>query len=215
MLVDRILYPVTTLGPGERVALWTSGCSKHCVGCANPELWSATSAQYMAPERLAALLGNLSREQGVHRLTCTGGDPLEQADELLFVLESVREVFDDVLVYTGYTLGELRALLGEAMGRLEACADVLIDGRYVAELNDGKVGLRGSTNQRVHYLNPRVRQSYERYLEQPRSIQNFVFDGRVISVGIHGEKTGRPERARRESADGGQAPAVAARTHQL
>ena len=43
--IDRIYAPVTTLGPGKRIALWTSGCSKRCEGCANPELWEARPDQ--------------------------------------------------------------------------------------------------------------------------------------------------------------------------
>ena len=39
MYLDRILYPVTALGPGKRIAIWVSGCERHCNHCANPELW--------------------------------------------------------------------------------------------------------------------------------------------------------------------------------
>lgn len=39
MYIDRLLYPITALGPGERIALWVSGCDRKCNKCANPELW--------------------------------------------------------------------------------------------------------------------------------------------------------------------------------
>ena len=39
MEIDRILYPVESLGPGKRVVVWTIGCSKHCKNCSNKELW--------------------------------------------------------------------------------------------------------------------------------------------------------------------------------
>ncbi len=54
MLVDRLYFPVTTLGPGERVVVWTCGCTKRCPGCANPELWEARADAAIAPARLAA-----------------------------------------------------------------------------------------------------------------------------------------------------------------
>lgn len=38
MVIGRLLSPVHSLGPGERVCLWTQGCSKKCVGCISPDL---------------------------------------------------------------------------------------------------------------------------------------------------------------------------------
>ena len=62
---------------------------------------------------------------------------------------------------------------------------MLIDGPYVEECNDGVLALRGSTNQRIHYLNEEVREKYETYLNEGRKIENFVYDYKTISVGIH------------------------------
>lgn len=47
MYVDRILYPVISLGTG-RLCIWVSGCSARCNGCANPELWTQKSKQYIS-----------------------------------------------------------------------------------------------------------------------------------------------------------------------
>lgn len=49
MFVDRIYFPVTTLGPGERVVVWTCGCTKRCPGCANPELWETRPEAAIGP----------------------------------------------------------------------------------------------------------------------------------------------------------------------
>lgn len=38
MQIDRLLYPVHSLGPGDRLAIWIRGCKKRCFNCANPEL---------------------------------------------------------------------------------------------------------------------------------------------------------------------------------
>lgn len=213
MFVDRLYYPVTTLGPGERIAVWTCGCTKHCPGCANPELWETRPEAALPNERLAALLLDLATRTGTHRLTFTGGDPLEQADDLAEVLAAVRPAFDDILVYTGFVLEGEALLTGdtsngllspqnsldgftastpEALLRcrlpaaLEPLIDVIIDGSYVAALNDGRCGLRGSTNQRVIVRSPHLENLYHEEEQKPRRIQNAVFDGRALSIGIHG-----------------------------
>lgn len=216
MRIDRIYHPVTTLGPGRRVAVWTSGCSKRCPGCANPELQEPQPEADLPPARLAAILNELAGRTGCHRITFTGGDPLEQAAELAHVLAAIRPAFDDILVYTGFTLEQLqndplipRTLLTPApAGTLPTATssppdsgaehapapcgliDVLVDGPYVAALNDGACGLRGSTNQRIIVLNPALETLYHEEERKPRRVQNAVFDGRALSIGIHGRPSG-------------------------
>ena len=89
----------------------------------------------------------------------------------------------DILIFSGYTYEEL--ISNNVSKNLLDRIDVLIDGEYKDSLNDGKSALRGSTNQRIHYLNSRVVEQYERYLKQGRIIQNFVYDYNILSVGIH------------------------------
>lgn len=173
MFVDRLYVPVTTLGPGERIVVWTCGCTKYCPGCANPELQKTRPDAAIEPARLAALLTDLAERTGTRRITFTGGDPLEQAEELAQVLAAIRPSFDDILVYTGFTLEKLQrrpdfpsrllaplpreSSAGKGTGArtsLPPLIDVLIDGPYLEALNDGACALRGSTNQRVIVLNP-------------------------------------------------------------
>lgn len=210
MFVDRLYVPVTTLGPGERIVVWTCGCAKHCPGCANPELQKKRPDAAIEPARLAALLTDLAERTGTRRITFTGGDPLEQAEELAQVLAAIRPAFGDILVYTGFTLEELRrradfpsCLLaplpregsaGEKTGArtsLPPLIDVLIDGPYLEALNDGACALRGSTNQRVIVLNPALENLYHEEMSKPRRVQNAVFDGRAMSIGIHGRPHGK------------------------
>lgn len=188
MYVERTAYPISTLGPGNRFVIWVNGCSKQCHGCANPELWETPGDKRLdlLPSFYIRVLMDCADRFGVHRLTFTGGDPLEQSEDLLEVLLGVRERFDDILVYTGYTLEEARRAVGDnVMDQLEGCIDVLIDGPYVDQLNDNRVPLRGSTNQVVHYFTPELRPQYEEYMARGRAVMNFVFDGRALSIGIH------------------------------
>ena len=97
MEIGRILSPVHSLGPGERVCLWTQGCSKGCKGCVSPDLQGRVGTRVDAA-RLGVLLNTLARTNSCNALTVSGGDPLEQADELLILLKAVRHSFNDVLV---------------------------------------------------------------------------------------------------------------------
>lgn len=191
MYVDRLYQPVMTLGPGTRIGLWTYGCSKHCEGCANPELWDIPrGALNLDPREVVGLLDTLRRRTGIDRLTVTGGDPLEQADDLFEVLQGVRPVFKDILVYTGYTFDQLSGVLSPAQSeQLTSLVDVLIDGPYRNECNDGMCALRGSCNQRVMIFNDSLVGDYEQALKQDRMVQNVICQGRSLSIGIHGKRS--------------------------
>ncbi len=187
LYLDRILWPVTALGPGKRAALWVAGCKRHCPYCANPELWERKPEQRISVEKAAALLRRLWREKKPEGLTITGGEPFDQATALDAVLEGLEEDPGDVLLYTGYQREEL--LADPHRRRLLARADVLIDGPYLEERNVPSAVLRGSENQRIFFRNARIEEKYREYLEKGRQIQNFVYDYRILSVGIHSRGT--------------------------
>ena len=186
MYVDRILYPIETLGPGKRIVIWTVGCTKHCAHCANPELWDPAGRNNIAIKDLAQIIGNLCRENSVDGITFTGGDPLEQAEELLPLLRLIKDSVPDVLVYTGYTREELELLVDNQM--LESLVSVLIDGPYIDEQNDERCVHRGSSNQCIYYFDEDRRKDYETYLRSGRKIQNIVMGDRLISEGNHKRK---------------------------
>jgi len=131
-------------GPGSRFVVWVQGCTLGCPGCFNP----ATHAGGREVE-VAALVDNIGDVDG---LTVSGGEPLQQAAAVAELLARARSLGLSTLVFSGYTLDEIRALPdGPAV---LASLDVLIDGRYVAGERLG-AGLRGSTNQRIQLLTPR------------------------------------------------------------
>ena len=182
MYIDRFLYPVTSLGPGKRLCIWVSGCSAQCKGCANPELWKQDPRQYINVENLALSIKHLVNEKKVDGITITGGEPFDQSLEIVELLEMIN-LDVDILVFSGYSIDEIKK--DDKKNRLLEKIDVLIDGRYIDELNDGKSCLRGSTNQRIHIFNNKIENMYSDYIRAGRQIQNFVFDYKTLSVGIH------------------------------
>lgn len=178
MYVARVLYPVEVLGPGKRIGIWFCGCPRRCQGCCNPELWEVREKYKTTPQIIYELVLRVVREHPVDGFTITGGDPMYQPEALRELVELLRNVSEDILVYTGYELREL------SQRYLEGIA-VLIDGEYIETRNSNCI-LRGSDNQMLHILDERYREKYERYLASVRNeIQNFMTADGVISVGIH------------------------------
>ena len=78
MKIGRICYPVTTLGPGDRVAVWVQGCSRHCFGCMSPELQSEAGIDVPVETIARSIADVIPPNTG---LTISGGEPLEQSAE--------------------------------------------------------------------------------------------------------------------------------------
>lgn len=198
MNIARILYPVKVLGPGRRIGIWVCGCKRACPGCSNPELWERQSRYEITPENAAVLIRKISAQHPVDGFTISGGEPFDQAEELSVLLSLLQEISKDVLIYTGYTLDELRAHKTPGTNALLQAAAVLIDGPYLEEQNLSQP-MKGSANQRIHLLRQELAPRYTDYLTQVENrIQNFsTLDG-IVSVGIHNKGFTPPTSSRRE-----------------
>lgn len=84
MQVDRLLFPVTALGPGNRLALWMIGCHKKCKKCANPELRMFDTTKNISVDQLEEIIlkMDINRIDGV---TISGGEPFAQSAELSLI----------------------------------------------------------------------------------------------------------------------------------
>lgn len=188
MFIDRILYPINTLGPGNRIVVWTRGCSKKCHNCANPELWNKASCKNTSVSDVAQIIKNICKENVVDGITFTGGDPLEQFDDMLELLSQIKPIINDILVYTGFEFDDLLLLHPNEINELKQLISVLIDGPYIDENNDSKSALIGSTNQNIMIFDFSLKEAYETYIQQGRKIQNILIDNKFISVGIHNQR---------------------------
>ncbi len=180
MYIARILYPVEVLGPGKRIGIWFAGCHHHCKGCSNPELWEQPEKYRVSADTVMTLVNSIAEQQQVDGFTLTGGDPMEQADELPPLLERLSKISNDILMYTGFCWDEI-------CDRKDVLqyVSVLIDGPYLEDGNHGRK-LVGSDNQTIYYLNPAIEEKYKNYLADGESqIQNFTSVDGIVSVGIH------------------------------
>ena len=137
-------------GKGICVSVFMQGCPHQCKGCFNPETWDFKGGRALEDEQkeINNIL-NLINQNGVQRnLSILGGEPLHTIN-ISFVknlLRQAKEKYPTIktFVWTGYLLEELDK------NDLQNI-DILIDGKFVEELRDVSLELRGSSNQRILY----------------------------------------------------------------
>lgn len=169
------------LGPGWRAAVWVQGCPFRCKGCLVPAWLPFVEARKWPPEELAT---EVLKDPRIEGLTISGGEPFLQARALARFVAAARKIRElNVICFTGFMLEDLQNGAACHAAELLQEADVLIDGPYVAELNDGK-GLRGSSNQRVHFLGPRLSASVFDFTSAPRLVEVHVRDREILVAGV-------------------------------
>lgn len=171
---------VTVLGPGLRYVIWTQGCPRRCPGCMTPQSQPLEGGYEVDVSRLADSILRTGRTS----LTISGGEPFLQAEALCGLLEQLRRERDmGVIIYTGYTLAELRDSSDPWAKALLGQCDLLVDGAYVEALNDGKNG-RGSANQNAIPLTKRYQSWAETVGTQPAQVEFFWKEEKISMVGI-------------------------------
>lgn len=140
-------------GPGARFVVWLQGCTLGCPGCFNPATHEPAGGRETT---VAEIADQLARTHGIEGVSLSGGEPLQQAEAAIALLDAARTLGLSTLAFSGYALDEIRSLPhgADVLARL----DVLIDGRYVAGERLA-TGLRGSANQRIHLLTTRYQRA--------------------------------------------------------
>jgi anaerobic ribonucleoside-triphosphate reductase activating protein len=156
--VAQIVPCTEAEGPGRRFALWFQGCPLRCPGCCNPEMLPFEGGRSLSVAEVLAQVCTTAAEQGVEGITLLGGEPLAHAAGAASLAREVRLLGLTVMVFSGYTLEEARALPDPAVADLLAHTDILVDGPYVRELPETRRRWIGSANQRIHFLAARYRE---------------------------------------------------------
>lgn len=174
--INRLHFPVSTLGFGQRVALWVQGCSLHCPGCISRDTWEHDTGKVA----LTTLLSNIEPWlQQADGLTVSGGEPFEQPVALESLLRWWRQNHEgDILVFSGYSGEQLQHQHRQILDVI----DVLISDPYQADAGH-TLPLRGSDNQRLHLLTPLAAHRYG-VLSNQRAL-DLCWDGdRLWMAGI-------------------------------
>lgn len=207
-----MLAGVETLGPGQRLVIWTQGCTLACPGCVSRDTWSDDAGTLSGVGDLvlrADALVQRSGDRSIDGITISGGEPFQQGSALGALAGALRAWADsrnaasgakpaDLLVYSGYRHETLQQSHPEVLAEFDA----LIDGRF----NVGAPTLeplRGSANQRLIALSDLGRERFAPMIDQTGhgapSIQVHVSEDRQVHfVGI--PRRGDLDRVRRQAA---------------
>jgi anaerobic ribonucleoside-triphosphate reductase activating protein len=170
-------------GPGRRLAVWFQGCPLRCPGCCNPEMLPFAGGQVW---RLGDLLEEVREAVAAHAvegITLLGGEPLAHAQGAVELARRVRRLRLSVMVFSGYTLEEVRKLPDPAVGELLGETDILVDGPYVRELPETRRRWVGSRNQRIHFLSDRY-QADDPCWRRPNTLEIRLRGGEVTVNGF-------------------------------
>jgi anaerobic ribonucleoside-triphosphate reductase activating protein len=172
---------VVALGWGERVGIWTLGCSIHCAGCMARDTWTADPAGDVP---VAELLRVVEECRPVDGVTVSGGEPLDQADELVTLLAGLRRIVDadggDILCFSGRSAGVVRSRHGDVLDLVDA----MVVGPY-DERRPSQSPLMGSENQELIITTELGALRYGGWT-QPRRMQVDVSARRLYTIGVPG-----------------------------
>ncbi len=157
-------------GPGRRFALWFQGCPLRCPGCCNPEMLPFEGGRRLSLAEVLDQVRAAATAHGVEGITLLGGEPLAHAPAAAALAREVRLLGLTVMVFSGYTLEQARALPDAAVHELLDLTDILVDGPYVRELPETGRRWIGSRNQRIHFLTDRYRADDSRW-QQPNTLE--------------------------------------------
>ena len=150
--VAQIIPCTEAEGPGKRFALWFQGCPLRCVECCNPEMLSFNGGTTIPSSDVIQQIQTARATQGIEGITLIGGEPFAHANSAAPIASAARAMNLSVMIFSGYTIEELRSQADPAVAELLQLCDLLVDGRYEKTQPDTSRRWIGSANQKMHFL---------------------------------------------------------------
>ncbi len=142
-----ILEETMADGPGFRTSIYCAGCAHHCPGCHNPQSWDFAGGHEMSVDELMSII----KADEFSNVTFSGGDPLYQVEAFTELARRIKsETAKTIWCYTGFTYEEIAS--DARLSQILPYIDVLVDGPFIEALRDSELHFRGSSNQRILYL---------------------------------------------------------------
>jgi anaerobic ribonucleoside-triphosphate reductase activating protein len=153
---------------------------KRCVNCCNPDMLPIVARNVIDCDALWLQVVEARHQHDIEGVTFLGGEPFLQAKGLSYIGERCQSANLSVMVFTGYTWGELQKLALPYTEELVRCTDVLVDGPYLPELQEDRRNWVGSKNQRFFYFTDRYGHGIEYDPRYRRSTEIRVgYDGSI------------------------------------
>ena len=145
--VANIEFNCEIYGPGRRIVIWFQGCTLGCKGCWNESMQNTEPNELVNREDILKMIVS----NGCDGVTFLGGEPLQQSENLIWLMRGLKAHGINIMLYTGYEPEEI----SESPVFSEICglADILIIGRYIEEKRNIFLKWRGSENQKVLFRN--------------------------------------------------------------
>jgi anaerobic ribonucleoside-triphosphate reductase activating protein len=164
-------------GPGVRAVVYFQGCNLGCASCWNPATHAFTGLSHEAQD-VAEQLAAAHHTQFIEGVTFSGGEPMQQALDLLEVIRLLKRARPEISIgmYSGYTERELDlgrfwtrcGIAQEARRRVWADIkqelDFAVLGRFVAA-RPSRLPMRTSANQVLRLFSDRYREEHFTPLE--------------------------------------------------
>jgi len=181
MKIAEIVLSSNSEGPGKRFVIWLQGCSIGCPNCINPGMLSFDGGKDLSISEIFEKILISKKENGIKGITFLGGEPLDQAEQVLELLKTLEEIKLNTILFTGYKYEDLLNKKSEIIDEIFNRLDVLIDGPYIDEEYTEKLYLRGSKNQRIIFLSDRIDR---KDFNKKNSFDIIVKSGEVKYIGF-------------------------------
>lgn len=160
MRYNTIKYNDVANSPGVAISIYLQGCpAPHCKGCFNPETWDFQKGKELTDAIILDIIKRI-HENGINRSLCIlGGEPLceENISATVKIIQCAKLTTPQTPIYiwSRFLYEELitRAKKDENLNYILNNIYCLIDGPFIEELKVLNMPMRGSTNQRIIYLN--------------------------------------------------------------
>jgi len=173
LLINLIAYPLKVLGIGDRIGIWTQGCSLECKGCMSKHTWKFDGSKKVFIDDILKII----EKYPTNRITISGGEPLEQKNLLLFLKALRKNFYDDILLYSGYE----KEIIFKKYSEVLEYIDVLVCGAFKEGLDTSSI-YKGSSNQEMIILSETLKEKYENYKTKKKDRKLQRFGNQIVGI---------------------------------